>query len=171
MIGFVPSTGSPALRDAPLRNASLPEAMWRFSDNAFRFRGRASRSEYWWWMLVNVAVLGVTQILIPVLLTGRSPQPTLLVGPFGSALLANVEVFSWYPDEPSASPSPALSIVVAAVWSLGTLIPGLSVAIRRLHDSNLTAWWALLAFVPVGSVVLLLLATRRSRLAGVRFDG
>lgn len=53
-----------------------------------------------------------------------------------------------------------------------TVIPGFTVAVRRLHDSNLSAWWAaLLVLVPVGSFVLLLLTARRSRPEGARFDG
>ena len=35
-------------------------------------------------------------------------------------------------------------------------IPGLTVAIRRLHDTNRSGWWLLLGFIPViGSLVLI----------------
>ncbi|WP_372459655.1 DUF805 domain-containing protein [Agromyces cavernae] len=44
--------------------------MARLVVGTFRLRGRASRSEYWWWMLVNVVVLASTQFLIP-----ASPSP------------------------------------------------------------------------------------------------
>ena len=47
-----------------------------------------------------------------------------------------------------------------AVLMLFTLfaiaVPGLSVAVRRLHDTGRSGWWLLLAFIPVlGALVLL----------------
>jgi uncharacterized membrane protein YhaH (DUF805 family) len=42
------------------------------------------------------------------------------------------------------------------IYILGTLIPGLAVLVRRLHDTNRSGWWFLIALVPlVGGIVLL----------------
>jgi uncharacterized membrane protein YhaH (DUF805 family) len=42
------------------------------------------------------------------------------------------------------------------LYALGTLLPNIGVAIRRLHDTGRSGWWILLAFVPfIGFVVLL----------------
>ncbi len=39
---------------------------------------------------------------------------------------------------------------------LGTLVPSIAVAIRRLHDTDRSGWWLLIALVPfVGALVLL----------------
>ena len=35
------------------------------------------------------------------------------------------------------------------LFALGTFIPSIAVAVRRLHDSDRSAWWLLLAFLPV----------------------
>ena len=155
---------------APMLGSSLPQAMGRFAGRAFQLRGRASRSEYWWWMLVNVVVLATTQLLIPALLWGRTPQPTLFVGPFGSALFANVELFNLQLTDAPGSPFAAFSLLIAGLWLIVTIVPGFTVAVRRLHDSNLSGWWVLLAIVPPGPFVLILLATRRPRAEGARFD-
>nr|WP_325049332.1 DUF805 domain-containing protein [Cryobacterium tepidiphilum] len=56
------------------------------------------------------------------------------------------------------------------MWLIVTIIPGFTVAVRRLHDSNLSGWWVLLVLVPSGAFILLLLATRRPRAEGARFD-
>jgi len=144
--------------------------MSRFASGAFRLRGRASRSEYWWWMLVNVVVLTLAQLVIPALISGRTPQPTLLLGPFGSWLFANIELINWNQTDAPSSPVAAFFLLLAGLWLIVTVIPGFSVAVRRLHDSNLSAWWVLLVLVPIGSFVVLLLAARRSRPEGVRFD-
>ena len=46
--------------------------------------------------------------------------------------------------------------VLGGVYSLATLIPGLAVTVRRLHDTNKSGWWILIAFLPlVGALVLL----------------
>lgn len=39
--------------------------------------------------------------------------------------------------------------------SLGLFLPGLAVAIRRLHDTNRSAWWVLIALTGVGIIVLI----------------
>ena len=144
--------------------------MNRFVNGAFRFRGRASRSEYWWWMLVNLVVLAIAQLLVPALISGRTPQPTLLLGPFGSWLFANIELINVTQTDAPSSPVAAFSLLFAGLWLIVTVIPGFTVAVRRLHDSNLSGSWVLLALVPGGSFVLLLFATRRSRPEGARFD-
>ena len=49
--------------------------------------------------------------------------------------------------------SPIFSLLVA----LGLLLPNLSVAIRRLHDTGNTGWWVLIGLIPlIGFVVLLI---------------
>jgi len=64
--------------------------------------------------------------------------------------------------------SAAIDIVVSAIagrstgqavdwlYSLVVLLPSLGVGIRRLHDTNRTGWWYLLAFIPfIGWIVLI----------------
>jgi len=52
----------------------------------------------------------------------------------------------------------ALAIVsrfLSGIFSLVTLIPAISAATRRLHDTNRSGWWQLLVLVPViGTLVL-----------------
>jgi uncharacterized membrane protein YhaH (DUF805 family) len=45
---------------------------------------------------------------------------------------------------------------LTVLFWLAVLIPGIAVGIRRLHDTDRSGWWLLLAFVPlVGAIVLL----------------
>lgn len=45
---------------------------------------------------------------------------------------------------------------LALITSLAVLLPNIAVAMRRLHDSNRTGWWLLIALVPIlGALVLL----------------
>lgn len=43
----------------------------------------------------------------------------------------------------------------AAIFALAVLtIPTITAAIRRLHDSNFSGWWLLLAFTGIGALPL-----------------
>ena len=42
------------------------------------------------------------------------------------------------------------------VYSLAVLIPGIAVSVRRLHDTNRSGWWLLIALVPFVGVIILL---------------
>lgn len=45
---------------------------------------------------------------------------------------------------------------VSALFSLGTILPGLAVGARRLHDTDRSGWLQLLWFIPViGWIVLI----------------
>jgi uncharacterized membrane protein YhaH (DUF805 family) len=47
--------------------------------------------------------------------------------------------------------------VTTGIFGLVTILPGLAVAIRRLHDLDRTGWWFLLVFIPlIGWIVLII---------------
>jgi len=46
--------------------------------------------------------------------------------------------------------------VLANLYMLAVLIPGLAVGVRRLHDTGRSGWWLLIAFVPIIGVIVLL---------------
>ena len=41
------------------------------------------------------------------------------------------------------------------IFDLATFLPGLAVAARRLHDTDRTAWWLLLALTVIGAILLI----------------
>jgi uncharacterized membrane protein YhaH (DUF805 family) len=46
--------------------------------------------------------------------------------------------------------------VLAALYGLAVLIPGLAVTVRRLHDTDRSGWWWFICLIPfVGAIVLL----------------
>ncbi len=45
---------------------------------------------------------------------------------------------------------------INAVTQLGFFIPGLSVGARRLHDTNRSGWWQLIALTIVGLIPLII---------------
>jgi len=46
--------------------------------------------------------------------------------------------------------------LVQPLTSLALFLPGIAVAIRRLHDLDRTGWWVLIAFTGIGIILLLI---------------
>ncbi|WP_430298139.1 DUF805 domain-containing protein [Sinomonas sp. B1-1] len=60
---------------------------------------------------------------------------------------------------------------LGGLWFLATVVPGLAVAARRLHDVNLSGWLLLLALVPVlGWIALVVMLAQPENPRGQRFD-
>lgn len=122
---------------------SFSQAIALGFSNYVRFSGRAMLSEYWFWVLF--ATLGM----------------------FATKLLDSV-VFVYH----SKVLPPALSPVNSPlnfIFILVLLLPSLAVAVRRLHDADLTGWWLLLVFTGVGIFVLLYLQSQEGTPAPNRF--
>ena len=45
---------------------------------------------------------------------------------------------------------------LGGLYSLAVLIPSLAVAARRLHDTDRSGWWQLIALIPLIGVIILL---------------
>jgi hypothetical protein len=46
--------------------------------------------------------------------------------------------------------------VLRLLFALAIFLPGLAVAVRRLHDTGRSGWWLLLSFIPiVGAIILI----------------
>jgi uncharacterized membrane protein YhaH (DUF805 family) len=59
----------------------------------------------------------------------------------------------------SGSPDSPLALLLGllyVVFVLGSFVPSLAVAFRRLHDTDRSAWWLLLSLIPLlGDIVLI----------------
>jgi uncharacterized membrane protein YhaH (DUF805 family) len=60
--------------------------------------------------------------------------------------------------------------ILAAIYSLGVLIPSLAVSVRRLHDTNRAGWWIFIVLVPlVGWIILIVFQAQDSQAGDNRF--
>ncbi len=58
--------------------------------------------------------------------------------------------------------SPNYSIL-AIIYGLAVLLPGIGVFIRRMHDTGRSGWWFLIGFIPlIGTIVLIVYLVRDS---------
>jgi len=101
------------------------------------FDGRACRSEYWWFGLLNI-VFATVLLFVSLLFGAGSMEINRASTPYPA-------VFVW-------ANAPVLGIFYLAI-----LLPSIAVLIRRLHDISRSGWWILLIFLPViGGFVLLI---------------
>jgi len=60
--------------------------------------------------------------------------------------------------------------VLGALFALGTMLPGLAVTVRRLHDTDRSGWWLLIGIIPIiGDLVLIVFAAQDSQPGANRF--
>ena len=125
--GFNP-TGSPL---AP-RPVSFGEAISRFYANYANFKGRASRSEYWFISLYS-----------------------LIVGlPLQFLAISNGNV-----DPGTGISQPNLMYLgIGFIFSLVNFVPSIALAVRRLHDTNKRGTYIFFALIPCVGAIMLLIA-------------
>ena len=64
----------------------------------------------------------------------------------------------------AASQGVVTLFVVTGLYSLAVMIPSMAVSFRRLHDTNRSGWWVLIALVPIiGGIVLLVFMVQDSQ--------
>lgn len=60
--------------------------------------------------------------------------------------------------------------ILSSLYGLAILIPGIAVAVRRLHDTDRSGWWALLGLIPViGTIALIVMMCFNSTSGENRF--
>ena len=128
---------------------TLPEAVRSVWSQYAGFRGRAGRSEYWWWQLFVTLVmigLGVLALLIVAVgSTARAPS-TMEGGLF-------------------------LCWLFMIAFVAATFVPNLALNWRRVQDAGMPGALSLLSFVPyVGSLVMFIFALLPSSPEGMKYE-
>ena len=107
---------------------SFGDCIKLFFKNYVNFSGRSRRAEYWYAVLFNL-IVGIGISIISGIITAVSDGSTV------GAVITSILTYGWY---------------------LATLIPGLALAVRRLHDLGKSGLYILFILIPIaGSIILL----------------
>lgn len=122
------------------KSMNLPGAVKEFWNKTFDYKSCTSRREYWLAVLFQLIVSAVGFLVY-----------------FIGVILFNCEVVN------SNKAFSFVAIIISA-YLLVSIIPWISLTVRRLHDTGKSGWWTLiLAIVGIGLAILLFLcASRRS---------
>lgn len=140
----------------PLYGASMMTAYTRFWKKYVRFKGYASKSEYWWPFLINNIILFV--LMIP-----------FFIGTFMTAAADSSSSVDPYAttSEPSGAAIGLMSIggILMFIFSLAILLPTLSAGWRRIQDAGMAGPLIFLNFVPyVGGLITIILCVMPTKL-------
>lgn len=117
---------------------SLPRPMMGFKEavntcfaNYAEFKGRARRSEYWWFSLFCLLAMAV--------LFG----PVSVLSYLEEGGVINTDAGLWL----VAFAISSILAVIGALFLLAMIIPSIAVEVRRLHDTGRSGWWVFWFYV------------------------
>ena len=105
----------------------------------FTFQGRASRTEYWSFTIINLLILWVFWFI------------SKLVDIPEEAMSEGIPVF---PKDP------VLALIFGSlylIFCIAIFFPSLAVTVRRLHDRNHSGFWVIAQLIPLLNLVVLLM--------------
>lgn len=118
---FVQVSGNAANSDfAPLK-VDFATAVTRAFSKYANLKGRASRSEYWFFLLANLVVIVSVTILSTLIGVDSNGDPTAIGSILGVALI---------------------------IWYIGSFLPTLGLLVRRLHDTGHSGWFYWIVLIP-----------------------
>ena len=116
---------------------TLPRPMMGFKkavDTCFAkyavFKGRARRSEYWWFSLF---ILLVTAVLL---------GPVAVLAYLEESGVINTDSGLWS----AGFAISAIMALIGVLFLLAMIIPSIAVEVRRLHDIGRSGWWVFWSF-------------------------
>lgn len=123
------------------------KAYVNFWKNYANFNGRSRRADYWWAMLCQMIIMMILGMvgggqLTAAMITGQTPSAVGII-----------------------------LILVYVIFSLASLVPGIAIVVRRLHDIGKSGWWYFIAFVPMVGVIVILVFLCTAGTAGDNMYG
>lgn len=133
---------SASARQSSYRNGApvgFREAISLGLRTAFVWRGRASRSAYWWFVLFEFMMVVALYIVLSIVfsIAGTSTRAS---------------------GQPAALPASFILILtlIILIPSLYLGLAGHALMIRRLHDTGRSGWWHFISVVPFAGPIVLL---------------
>ena len=106
-------------------------AITSFWTNYVNFKGRARRSEYWFAVLFLFL--------------------TNLAATFVDSAVFDTDITGLLETGGGG--------LVGTLWAFAVLLPSVALLVRRLHDTGRSAWWLLIALIPLAGAIVLFVFT------------
>lgn len=106
-----------------------------FFKNYFNWYGRTGRKGFWIFIMVNIVAITFFQML----------DRLIAVNLLGFTVIEVNHLTGIYP--------------VTFFYMIVTLLPGISLFIRRLHDIDKSGWWLLIVLIPLLGALLIFIFT------------
>ncbi|WP_448221348.1 DUF805 domain-containing protein [Gordonia iterans] len=143
--------------DWPDYDIGFIDAIKRGFSKYATFSGRASRAEFWWWVLGIYLINIVLGIIVMVSVIGTiASTTTTTTDSSGNTTLTTTD------GSAGISGFAIVIIILFVIWALATIIPSIAVTVRRLHDAGYTGWLYLLNLIPFGGLVVLVLCASQT---------
>lgn len=120
---------------------SFMEAIKSCFSKYVTFKGRAPRSEFWFFALFIWIGSVLLQGLLFSMLDTSGMMNAAQNGTVGSGV---------------GDAFPLVPAILLLAFVLVTLLPNLSVMVRRLHDTNRSGWWFWISLIPLLGIFILL---------------
>lgn len=131
---FASATGDGADASLAPLGVDYETAFRRAFSKYSTFNGRASRSEYWKFALINLGIeIG---LLILSALSGNGGGISSVIS--------------------------SISSIAYVVWILAAFIPNLALLVRRLHDTDHSGWFYWIALIPIVGIIVLVVALAKT---------
>lgn len=108
------------------------------------FRGRARRSEFWYYYLFIVIINAVLGSIF-----GAAAGAS-----FANNCYANDTGIRC--DASGLNTFGTIMLIVLIVWSLFIILPTISVQVRRLHDGDRSGGWWWIGLIPIAGIIILI---------------
>ncbi len=150
-IYLIPADQAPPPAQAATLSGPLPpplsparaDSLWAYflralSRNYFQFNGRARRAEYW-----GFTLFFIISLIVSIIIDGLVSVTFFGTDEYGDAIFLPI---------------------VAVLFYLYCIIPGIAITVRRLHDLDMSGWMYLINFVPyVGGLIVFVFMVLDSR--------
>jgi uncharacterized membrane protein YhaH (DUF805 family) len=95
------------------------------------FSGRSQRKEYWMFQLL----VAIVYVVLSVLMGMGAPT----IDPYTGQVSGGSAIYT-------------IGLALLGIFWLGTIIPAIAVAVRRMHDQDRSGWWIL---CPIANIIFL----------------
>jgi uncharacterized membrane protein YhaH (DUF805 family) len=144
-----PQYGAPQQYEIPPMTG-FGEAYKSYWRNYVNFNDRTSRAGYWWVVLANFIIEIVFYAIAAATLVGGAVASYYSAG---SAFAAPFVILT----------GSAFGII-ALIWGLANIIPGLAIVVRRLHDTGKSWVWILFALIPfAGGIIMIVFMAQATK--------